>query len=206
MNGVDFLPQRIKARRLRRRRLKAQACLLVLCAGLTAMLGYVRQGRIATARADVAMIAGHAGDVRSQVGEAATLETQLGELRVVGRIEQDLGRRVNTLGLLAELERRMPPALALTNLKIETVVQTIPVRPAGPIRRAAKVAAAEDRKIRRVRLTLAGLAPRDVDVATFIGQLSAGSLFEDVNMGYTRSERWRGRTVRSFQASCYVAR
>ena len=206
MNGVDFLPQRIKARRLRRRRLKAQACLLVLCAGLAAMLSYVRQGRIATARADVAMIVDHAGDVRSQVGEAAKLETQLGQLRVVGRIEQDLGRRVNTLKLLAELERRMPPALALTNLKIETVVQTIPVRPVGLTHRAGKAVVAEDKKLRRVRLTLAGLAPSDVDVATFIGQLSAGPLFEDVNMGYTRSERLRGRTVRSFQASCYVAR
>ena len=207
MNTVDFLPQRIKAGRLRRRRRKVHACLLLLCVGLTVVLGHVRQGQIATARADAALIARRADTVRDRVSETAELEGQLGQLRIVGRIEEHLGRRVNTLGLLAELERRMPATLALTELKIETVTETIPILPAeqagGAVARDA--AAIRNKKIKRVRLTLTGLALRDVDVATFIGQLSAGAMFEDVNMGYTRSKSRGERAVKEFQASCTVS-
>ena len=123
MSGVDFLPQRIKVRRLRRRRLTIQVCLLLLCGALAAVLGYVRQGRIATARAGVALVARRAEDIRRQVGQAAELETQLGELRVVGRIEEHLGRRVNTLGLLAELERRwglFSSAASMRSIRLES--------------------------------------------------------------------------------------
>ncbi len=60
--------------------------------------------------------------------------------------------------------------------------------------------------VRRVRVVLAGLAPTDVDVANFIGQLSASPLFENVNMGYAKTVRFRGRSAREFQASCYLAK
>jgi len=64
----------------------------------------------------------------------------------------------------------------------------------------------EDKAVHRVRLVLTGLAPTDVDVANFIGQLSASRLFEDVTMGYAKNVSFRGRSAREFRASCYVAR
>ena len=59
---------------------------------------------------------------------------------------------------------------------------------------------------KRLRLVLTGLAPGDVDVANFIGQLSGSPVFEDVNMGYARNVEFNGRLAREFQASCYVIR
>ena len=53
---------------------------------------------------------------------------------------------------------------------------------------------------------LTGLSPTDIEIANFIGQLSASPLFEDVNMGYARTEEFDGRVGRKFQASCLVAR
>jgi hypothetical protein len=58
--------------------------------------------------------------------------------------------------------------------------------------------------VKRVRLMLTGIAPGDVDVANFIGQLSASPLVEDVNMGYAKTVEFRGRLAREFQASCYI--
>jgi Tfp pilus assembly protein PilN len=60
--------------------------------------------------------------------------------------------------------------------------------------------------VKRVQLLVTGLAPSDVDVANFIGHLSASPLFEDVNMGYAKNVVVRGRTAREFQATCFVAR
>ena len=50
------------------------------------------------------------------------------------------------------------------------------------------------------------MAPTDVDVANFIGQLAGSRVFEDVNMGYARNVPFRTRTARKFQVSCYVIR
>jgi len=43
-------------------------------------------------------------------------------------------------------------------------------------------------------------------VANFIGQLSASLLFEEVSMGFARTETFRGRSARRFQASCYLVK
>ncbi len=58
--------------------------------------------------------------------------------------------------------------------------------------------------LKRVRLLITGVAPGDVDVANFIGQLSASPLLEDVNMGYTKTVEYRGHLAREFEASCYI--
>jgi len=50
------------------------------------------------------------------------------------------------------------------------------------------------------------MAPTDVDVANFIGQLAGSRLFEGVNMGYARNVTFRSRSARQFQVSCYVIR
>jgi len=84
-----------------------------------------------------------------------------------------------------------------------------PSRPSGaPGRAMTADGGSKPRVIRtkRMRLVLTGLAPTDVDVANFIGQLSASPLFEDVNMGYAKTVSVEGLTAREFQASCYVVR
>ena len=125
------------------------------------------------------------------------MEGQLSDLMIKKRIEEQLGRRVGTLDVLGELQRVMPESMTLTNLAMETVEIRMPAaagRPAGEA----------DKPVKRVRLVLTGMAPSDVDVANFIGQLAGSKVFEDVNMGYARNITYRNRTARKFQASCYV--
>jgi len=187
-----------------------QGYLVAICLAALVGLGYVFQGRISAARAERAMLAGRSNNAREQQHLLDSLQDQLADLMIKKRIEEELGRRAGTLEVLIELERIMPESMALTSLTMETVEIKTPVRSPGGVRRSGRAVARRgvpaETSTKRVRLVITGIAPTDVDVANFIGQLSASSVFEDVNMGYARTVAVRSRQARQFQASCYVSR
>lgn len=208
MQNIDFLPEKIKQQRARRRRLVRQGYLLVVCLISLGVLGYIRHGRINKAQAQLVLLDERVKNVRQQLAMREDLERQQAELLIKKRIDDLLGSRVDTLDLLAELERVLPATVSLTSLKIEAMDVRVPIKP-------VKVEAGQtvpgtqrqrERTIRRVRLLLTGLAPTDVAVANFIGQLSASPVFEDVNMGYTKNVIFENHVARQFQTSCHVVR
>jgi Tfp pilus assembly protein PilN len=208
-NEIDFLPSAIKVDRARRRSLKRQIWLVVfVIAGLTG-LAHVRQGQIAQGKACLAALTTQMSTVNRQLAMRTDLERQLADLMIKKRIDDTLGSRANALEVLAELERTLPESIVLTSLTLEAVEVRTPVNRSlngdAPVASGA-APVPKDKVSRRVRLVFTGMAPTDVDVANFIAQMSAGRLFEDVSMGYARNVEYRGRNVREFQASCYVAR
>jgi len=204
METPDFLPERIRSQRARRRRLVRQGYLLAACAAGLTLLGFFRQSRIAEAQGELVLLQGRVEGMKSRLQIRTDLEKQLADLMVKRRIDETLGSRVTTLDVLAELDRVLPESMALTDLTVEGVEVRVPVEPAGVPAAGRASPKLKDRTVKRVRLLIAGLAPTDVDVASFIGQLSASPLFEDVNMGYVKTLSFRGRAARQFQASCYV--
>jgi len=210
MKSIDFLPERIKEARAKRRRLFKRAYLLVVCGVAMAALGYVRQGRISKVTAELAMFTERSDNMRRQLAMRSDLERQQAELMVKKRISDQLGSRVDALEVLAELGRLMPKSMSLTSLNLEAIEVAVSVERPGRTNVSARAAGGtlkpKKKLIKRIRLSLAGIAPTDVDVAGFIGQLSASPLFEDVNMGYTKTVTFRGRSGREFQADCYVVR
>ena len=210
MDKIDFLPERIRAHRAKRKRLVRQACLLTVCAGGLLLLAHVRQGQVRTAAAEMDVLDARAENLRQQLETRKELERQQAELTVVRRIEEDLGSRINILDVLAELQRVAPEGILLTNLSVETMEVRQEIQRASVSGRRAKSAGSpaknEEAVVKRVRLMITGLSPADVEVANFIGQLSSSPLFEDVNMGYARNVSFRGRQAREFQTSCYIAR
>jgi len=189
--------------------LAVQAYLMAICLMGLVALGYVFHVRIQTARGELSMLEGRGDAMRQQLAMKESLEQELADLMIKRRIEEQLGRRVGTLDVLVELERVMPESMALTRLNMETVEGAVPVSPVGENRSNRPVAeggAKKQQVVKRVRLTLTGMAPTDVDVANFIGQLAGSRLFEDVNMGYARNVTFRSRSARQFQVSCYVIR
>lgn len=211
MQNIDFLPERIRQQRARRRRLIRQAYLVVGCAAILATLAWVRGDRVGEARAELSGLQTRKANFERQLEVRSELEQQMADLLIKKRIDDQLGSRANVLDILAELDRLMPGSMSLTDLRLETVEL-----PAGDAHRrqtndsrsarAARTTSRRESKIKRMRLVLTGLAPTDVDVANFIGQLSASGLFEDVNMGYSRNATFDNRIAREFQASCHVVR
>ncbi|MFA6133709.1 MAG: PilN domain-containing protein [Phycisphaerae bacterium] len=170
--------------------------------GVAALAG-LRQGQIAQAHAEMAALEDQSAAIHKQMSFRQDLERQQADLMIKKRIDDQLGSRVNALEVLAEMERLLPETIFLTNLNLEAKSVPVPVKPAD---RSASAGLGGERITKRVQLTFTGLAPTDVDLANFIAQMSACKLFEDVSMGYSRNVEYRGRTVREFQASCYVVR
>lgn len=207
METVDFLPERVRAGRARRRQLIRQGYLLALAVAGMVLLGFLRQDRLAKAQADLDMLQDRTATVQRELTLRDTLQKQLGELLIKERISNQLGSRFDPLDLMSELERLMPRGMSLVNLNLEAVRLELPGESAFAAgRRSAPAPEAKDSGTNRIRLQITGIAPTDVDIANFIGQLSASPLFEDVNMGYARSTSVKGHKAREFQALCYIAR
>jgi len=210
MQCVDFLPER-KAGRRRRQRIVKQTYLLGICLAGLVVLGTTRHGRVQAVRAELAQLGSREADISLQLQRRVDLEREKADLYVMQRIDEQLGSRLSTYMLLSELQRLLREPTVLTQLSIETMEVSATGEGGGHVNRSSRPRVAGlpgpgARTVKRVRLTLTGLAREDVDVANFIGQMSACPLFRDVNMGYSRNVRIKDRTARQFQASCYVVR
>ena len=211
MENIDFLPERIRNQRLRSKWFSRQVYLLAIFAGALALLALGRQNRISQAEAELLLLTGRSANVQRQLAMLSSLEGQQAELHLKKRINDHLGSRFNVMVVLAELERLMPNSMSLVNLHVETVDQTSQVTPAtvrpGP--RPLVVSspqAVSEQTVKRLRLVITGVAPTDVDVANFIGQMATSRLFEEVTMGYAKNVTYRGRVAREFQATSYIVR
>lgn len=203
--AIDFLPERMRAQRARWRRLLRQASLLLLAAGVFAAWLYFSDRRVAQAQAELGLLQDRSANVQRLLSQREELARQQAELLIKDRISSRLGSRAGALDVLGELEQLLPAGVSLLSLNLDGVQVTFP---AELVRDRSVVMAAAPREgtVNRLRLVVTGIAPGDVDVATFIGQLTASPLFEDVNMGYIRGQVIQGRRAREFQVSCHVVR
>ncbi len=210
MNKIDFLPERIKDQRRRRRQLIRQGYLMALCIAGLVVMTYVLQLRVDKARGELEMLHGRSQAMDSQIALRDELNQQLAELMIKSRIKEQLGRRVGTLDVLGELQKVMPESLTLTSMTMETVAVQVAADPAEKRNTSnqsvSRNGVAKNMTVKRVRLVLTGMAPTDVDVANFIGQLAGSKCFEDVSMGYAKNISFRKRAAREFQANCFLTR
>ena len=210
MDSVDFLPERIRQQRTRRRRFICKIYLLVACAIALALLGYFRNSQIKEAKAQLVTIQENGQALRKQVALRKQIEDQMLDLNVKKLVEENLGSRVSPQLVLAELQKLLPDGTGLTRLELEAQEVQADNRPgdkhilAHPSAAGSGKAGAQGSK--RLRLVIVGLSPSDVDLANFIGQLSASPLFENVNMGYFKSVIVQGHIAQEFSASCLVAK
>ncbi len=219
---IDFLPESIRQQRIRRRRLIRQGCLMALCVLAMALLTYIKQDQIVQARKNLAELQQCRLNLQRQVAMIEPLEKQLADLLIKKRIDTELGSRTDCTAVLAELCRVTPPSVVMTSIDLRTVDIPIgtdntltPRTSQGRFRSAGSVvsAGAYDSRnktatntVRRIYMTFTGLAPTDVDVANFIGQLASSPFFENVSMGYAKTVIFRERPVREFRIGCYLVR
>jgi len=208
MRDIDFLPEKIRDQRARRRSLFRQGQLTAVCLVAIVILGLVRQHGIGKAQAELTRVRNQAANVRYQLTFRSMLEKQKAELMIKKRIDDQLGSRVNALEVLAELEHMLPESIFLSTLTLEAVEERVALTSAvnrSSSGKAVKRLPAEQ-SIKRVRLRFIGVAPGDVALADFVAQLSAGRLFEEVSLRYAKDATFGQRTVREFEANCYVVR
>jgi len=211
MLSIDFLPEKIRIQRARRKNLARLAYLLCACGFGMVAIACVGHSRKASARDQRTMLDKCSENTRQQLALRETLELEEAKLNIKKEIDEELGSRVNTRDIFAELSRLLPKSMSITKFSLEATEVPVKVqraidteasnrpRPAEPAKEKVKM-------VKRVTVAIEGLAPNDVDVANFIGQLSACPLFENVDMGYTKTVQFRGREAREFQARCHLIR
>ena len=127
MRDIDFLPERIRDQRARRRSLFRQGQLTAVCLVALVILGLVRQRGLGKAQAELTRVRNQAANVRYQLTFRSMLEKQEAELMIKKRIDDQLGSRVNALEVLAELERMLPESIFLVTLDLEAVEERVPL-------------------------------------------------------------------------------
>ena len=219
--NIDFLPHAIKLQRIRRKRLIRQGCLLGICIVALVLLTLARQDQITQIRKNLVELQQCRTNLQRQVAMIEPLEKQLSELLIKKRIDNELGSRTSCTAVLAELCRVTPASILLRTLELKTV--EIPIgtklnptsfssgtgfRPTGSAMPAGTFSNNKSRRgtTRRTYITFTGLAPSDVDVANFIGQLASSPFFENVSMGYAKTVIFREKPVREFKIGCYLTR
>ncbi len=80
MHNVDFLPERIRAQRRRRRNLLRQGALVGVVAVALAVLGWIRHGRVATARAELSLLTERVEGIDGQLAMRRRLEREEADL------------------------------------------------------------------------------------------------------------------------------
>jgi Tfp pilus assembly protein PilN len=131
-----------------------------------------------------------------RLGEQRALRSQLErQNEVVAR----LGPHVPAARLMAALGEAMPPEMALLDL---TLNQAEKPRAASALAAARGDAhAAVDR---RLSVTLTGVAPSDMELATFIDRLEALPCVQDVAMAYAKDSVHSGRAMREFSINFWI--
>jgi Tfp pilus assembly protein PilN len=212
MNSIDFLPKRLRTQRLRHTRARRQGGVLAAALAVLALLAYLNHTRIVDLRATLRQRQGQQAALAQDLAVVPGLQTQLAEGSIKQRISRELGSRLAVNAVLSELGRLLPEKASLTGLQYSTV----DIRRPGPSARNAgnaPVTAAEAGgrtgavTEKRVRLVIDGITPDDLDVADFLGRLSASSLFSEVQMGFSKTVPLdeNRREGRGFEVSCLLA-
>ena len=196
MREIDFLPQwyvHLQARRSALRTLVFSGVVLVL--GLSAAMALARQNEL-NSQAALDSLKSQVQQANNELAQMQRLETLQKQWRQQAALLNRLGNHIEASRLLAELVKKMPDGLALSELSVDT--EEAPAQLSSVARAALKdpnVVPTE----RRVRVKLQGYAPTDVELATFLTDLNSIPFFDNVAPTYVRDRRDSGHILREFE-------
>ena len=195
MREVEFLPAWYPQVRRRRRFVMLQAWMtLVILGGLGAWLTFagrnVREYEARLARVDRELTAS-----RSELKVIEELMTLRKDLVQKSQVLAKVGSHAEAARLLATLDEAMPKSTALLELSLITEETHATVTSSGARANVQK----EPVMDRRLNVKLTGVAPTDVEVASFLDKLTGKPFLDDVRMTGSKPRLDNGRIMREFE-------
>jgi len=155
-------------------------------------------------------------DAAGQIKRLNELERQKDQMLTKARLAAALVERVPRSILLAELINRMPPRMGLLKIelksdKLKAVVKRVKARNGRlkrPVRAKSRKQIARQKGEEkaqvdvpryRVKLTLVGVAPTDIEVSRYIASLNAHPLLVDVTLQYSEERKGENSNMRQFE-------
>ncbi len=211
MPAENFLPENYFAEKAERRSsLLSLVLFLVIITGVVAAF-FVTNRQWTAIKREQARINGEFANAARNIEKLNELEMQKAELLAKAEVAAALVERVPRSILLAELINRMPDAVTLNEFKLESKRErTRRPRPAATTKTLSqtkdKNAAAETPEERKVEVpkfevlvALVGVAPSDVHVSDYIGNLTACPLFRNIDLKYSKEVALDNVNLREFR-------
>ncbi|HEV7300385.1 MAG TPA: PilN domain-containing protein [Tepidisphaeraceae bacterium] len=198
MRELDFLPAWYP--RLRRKRMLAVAQAWAATALLVAAASWVfAEHRLARAsEARLVELAAALDRTQVDLHKLDDLLALEGRWRHRDRVMIKLGLHVEATRLIEKLNEVMPPEMAVLALELETADAKADAARAIDSNDDA-VASLDMPPDRQLNVRLHGVAPTDVDLASFMMRLSGVRFFENVNMSYAKDRSEGGHLMREYQ-------
>jgi Tfp pilus assembly protein PilN len=193
MREPDFLPDWYPVLRRRRRAVRWQMWITVAVFAALALWMTQSLQRTAQARQAVIALDAQIGQTSIELVKLHELMTLQDQLRQQSDVVEKLGPHVPAARLIEVLDEAMPHEISLLELS-QTIEERS--RPAPPADRGA--AAPAPGLLRRLKLTVSGVAPTDVELATFLARLASLHNVEEVSLAYVRDRSQSGRIMREF--------
>jgi Tfp pilus assembly protein PilN len=206
MRELEFLPAWYHQTRGHKRIVLIQTWTLVLLVvGLSTWTLLARRS-IRAAEASLVTLSGRLEQTQTEqkvLEQHLSLKQQLESRR---RLIASLGFPVETTRLLQTLDGLMPPEMSLLDFSCETVEQ--PRQTSGVLGARYIVPPAGEQQSgalrqmdRRLNVKLVGVAPSDLDLASFLAGLSGVPFFEQVAVTYARDKLDAGHILREFEVT-----
>jgi Tfp pilus assembly protein PilN len=201
MRELEFLPAWYPKARQRRRLIILQVWMTLLIAiglGFWSFLVRTNVTNASDALDELSARLAQTDTELKRLDELLRLQKQLG---VQDQIIARLGTHITPTRLLAAIENVLPSEMALINMSVTTEEQ---VRQQSNLAAARAEQQKQETVDRRLKISLQGVAPTDVDLANFLARLASERFFEQVALSYARERTERGHVMREFEVTFVV--
>lgn len=201
MSQINFLPESFLRERRRQHRVMRESMLIAVVALLIIVWYAGTQTRVVALENLVEVKQQEMQSIASQQTEMAKLDLERGILMRQLQLERELSQPINHTAVVATLARIMPRSMALTDMSIQ-MPAPVPSPKLKPGEKNSDTSRA-DRKVKAVsalpppvmRVSVVGLASKDMEIADFIGKLTDHALFNNVKMVFSRSVELKDKKV-----------
>ena len=193
MHDLEFLPDWYPQTRRRRRLVLLQGWLtLVVLFGLGAWV-LLAERNIAVAEDSLRALKGQLSQTDAQLAEMDKLDVMRKQLSQQNQIISRIGNYVEACSMVHRIDALMPRQMSLTGVRLENEEK---------VDNSAASALKGDQAIdRRLKVTIQGVCPTDVDLANFMTELAAVPFFDQVNITYAREKSEHNHVMREFEVS-----
>ncbi len=208
-DSVNFLPGWYVADRRRRAARKRQMVLAVVLIGAMGMLWHQSRQQAEQLSLYRDSLAAQLQAAEGQITEMVKLQQARAELSRQVNIYRQLALPINFSQVSGTVAALTPEDVFLEELEVRTeqlrekrVVAVANADRRGRRRNAKPQTIVETRTI--ITVDIRGIAPSDVAIANFVGQLAACDLFQNVKMVYSRQGKIGNAITRQFYISMHI--
>jgi hypothetical protein len=197
MRELEFLPEWYPRLRRRKRLVVLQGWLTIAVIGGLSLWMFLAHRNVRAAEGSLA-------GIENQLQQAGAQVQKLNEMHELKKrwVHQDdilrqMGPHVPAARMFDALQELMPPEMALLDLTV--VNEEVAASNSGLV--GAQGTPAVDR---RLRVTIHGVTPTDVDLGNFLAKLTSVPYFGNIAMGYAQDRVDDGRAMREFETTFTV--